>query len=284
MLRRRSVVGAAMALAAAAVAAAPADSPMRRRLRFSATLSNPGSSALRNQVIWLYMPVRETATQLLTQLVVSSAYEEASDSLGHCIVKFTLNELPGHAVKVVSIDAEVAVRHAPRQVQLANPAIWLGPEKFIEADDGDIRTLASQLKRESPMQTLSAIYDWVRLNISYAGYIADDLGAREALARRSGDCTEYACLAVALSRANGIPARMIGGYVASHDMAPRAEEYHNWAEVFVDGAWTVLDAQKECWGGAVENYVAFRIYREQATNPIGFAHRFKVDGDIKVRL
>ena len=131
---------------------------------------------------------------------------------------------------------------------------------------------------------MTAIYDWLRTNLHYEGYIADDLGAREALARRGGDCTEYASLAVALARANDIPARMMGGYVAADSLAPRAEDYHNWADVLVDGAWRVLDAQKSCWASAADDYIAFHVYRDLAINAVGLAHRFKVDGEMGLRL
>ncbi|MFC5473796.1 transglutaminase-like domain-containing protein [Paraherbaspirillum soli] len=118
----------------------------------------------------------------------------------------------------------------------------------------------------------------------YAGYIADDLWALWALLQRSGDCTEYAYLAVALARANGIPARMVGGYVTDRNIAPRAEEYHNWAELYVDGAWRLLDAQKENWLAPVQQYIAFRFYRDSVINPVGLAHRFNVSGEMQVRL
>lgn len=256
----------------------------RRQLRFTVTLRNPGVAPLADQTVWLYMPLRETATQRLAGLSVSMPHELTSDALGHSILKLVLPHVQPMATKVVVVQAEVSVCREPRPQPLASPLDWLHAERFIESDDASIREVAAQLKRSTWVQTLQSTYDWVRTNLRYAGYLADTIGAKQALVRRSGDCTEYACLAAALARANGIPARMVGGYVITGSAAPRADEYHDWTEVYLDGAWHVLDAQKECWQRSPEDYVGFRIYRDRAVNTVGLAHRFRAEGGIEVRL
>lgn len=256
----------------------------RRQLRFTMTLRNPGTEALADQTVWLYMPLRETATQRLEGISASMPHELTSDDLGHRILKLTLPHVQPMATKVVVIQSDVSVHREVRPQALKSPADWLHAERFIESDESSIRELAAQLKQPTPGQTLDAIYDWVRTNLRYAGYVADTIGAQQALARRSGDCTEYACLVAALARANGIPARMVSGYVAAGHIAPRADEYHDWTEVYLDGAWCVLDAQKECWRSRAEDYVGFRIHLERAVNALGQAHRFRVDGGLEVRL
>lgn len=253
-------------------------------MRFTMTLRNPGTESLVDQTVWLYMPLRETATQRLEGLSVSMPHELTSDDLGHSILKLVLPQVQPMASKVVVIQSDVSVRREARPQALKSPADWLYAERFIESDESSIRELAAQLKRPTPGQTLDATYDWVRTNLRYAGYLADTIGAKQALTRRSGDCTEYACLVAALARANGIPARMAGGYVATGNIAPRADEYHDWTEVYLDGAWHVLDAQKECWRSRAEDYVGFRIYRERVINVVGQAHRFRVEGRLEVRL
>jgi len=249
------------------------------------SLSNPSSEELRDQSVWIYVPAGETPTQRLTGLQVSAAHEVLSDTLGHRIVKLRLASLPALATRVVTIAAEVALREVPVQtVQPKSPTPWLEPERHIETMDPDIRSLAVELRCPSERETSRAIYDWVRGNLHYAGFVADDLGALYALKERRGDCTEYAYLAVALARANNIPARMVGGYVTDRSMAPRAEEYHNWAEFFFEGAWRLVDAQKESWLSPAQQYIAFRFYRDKQINPVGLAHRFRVEGLVQVRI
>ena len=284
--RRGLLHGAAVAatLPASTLLHADPAAGVLRLLRFTLTATNPTPVSLEQQALWIYMPMRLTSTQALEQLTVSAPYELLGDALEHSIVKLSFDRVAPLASKVVSFTAQVRLAPQPAPSVLPDPRAWLGAQRFIEVDDPAIQACAAQLRRASAMGTASAIYEWVRGNLQYAGYLADGLGARVALATRRGDCTEYASLAVALARANGIPARMVGGYVAPGPIAPRPQDYHDWAEVYVDGAWRTLDAQKAQWSPHPAGYVAFHINTEAALNPIGLAHRFRVDGELQVRL
>jgi transglutaminase-like putative cysteine protease len=285
-MHRRTWLRAALAASAAVVLPpAPASArEIRRQLRFRLTLVNPHARELRRQTLWLYLPARDTPTQRLLDVAVTAPHELRADPLGHTLLELTFEQFAPLAQKTVDVTADVTLSETPRDTVLADRGAWLGPERFIEADDPRIRSVAAGLERATERETAKAIYDWVARNMTYAGYVADDHGALQALIERTGDCTEYAYLAVALARARGIPARMVGGYVTDRNAAPRPEEYHNWAELHVDGAWRLLDAQKRNWVAPAEQYVAFRFYRAEAINPIGSAHRYKVDGELEVRL
>ena len=77
---------------------------------------------------------------------------------------------------------------------------------------------------------------------------------------------------------------MVGGYVTDRDAAPRADEYHNWAELYWSGTWNIIDALKKNWLGPSTHYLAFRYFRATSLSPIGLAHRFKIQGDINVHM
>lgn len=257
---------------------------IRRQLRFSVKVTNPGSEELKDQVVWMYMPVRRTATQRLENISVSMAHDLSSDKLGHTIMALEFPVFAPLATRLVTVTADLSMKSTPDALSLHDPAYWLRAERHIEANDPLVRNLAAELRGATPLDTSAAIFAWVRQNLHYPGYIADDLGALHALTRRSGDCTEYAYLAAALARASGIPARMVGGFVSDRNAAPKAADYHNWAEVHVDGAWRLLDAQKGNWLTPAEHYVAFRVYSSEAVNPIGLAHRYRVEGILQLGL
>lgn len=258
--------------------------PVRRQLRLTVTLTNPTPHELLGQTVWLYVPAAETPTQKLDALTVSMPHERLRDPLGHSIVRLALPRMAALASKVVGIAAVVQMARTPTPAPLANPQDWLGSERYIETTDARIQALAAELKRPAERDSAKASYDWIRQHLQSEAYVAGDRGAVDALDKRRGDCTEYAYLAVALARANGIPARMVGGYVTDRDAVLRAEDYHNWVEVYVDGAWRLLDAQKGRWLAPTEQYVAFRFFRDQAVNPIGLAHRYKVEGGLELRF
>lgn len=257
---------------------------IQKQLRFTVTLTNPKPYELVDQVLWLYMPAAETPTQKLESIKVSVPYERQIDPLGHSVITLVFPRFAPLSAKVVSFIVNVSMSASPEMAPLENPQVWLRSERYIETDDSIMQSLAAKLKRQEPRDTALAIYDWIKQHLHYAGYLADDRGAAYALDQRQGDCTEYAYLAVALARANGIPARMVGGYVTDKNAILRATDYHNWAEVYFDGAWQLLDAQKEQWLSPAEDYVAFRFYRDKEDNPIGLAHRYSQSGELEIRF
>ncbi|MBS1209691.1 MAG: hypothetical protein H6R19_2089 [Proteobacteria bacterium] len=260
------------------------DDSVQRQLRFAISIINPSATPLQNQTLWLYMPMKESTTQVLEGVRVSVPYEIQTDVLQQSVLKISIPTLPPLASKMVSVVADVRMRTSPVSSILPDPRIWLQAERFVESGHPKIQTQARLLLRDSAAETARAIYEWVGQHMKYAGYLADDLGALSALNDGRGDCTEYASLAVALARANGIPARVLGGYVADRSLAPRPEDYHNWAELHFEGAWRLLDAQKRNWLSPADQYVAFHIYRDQILNPIGLASRYAVDGQMQIRL
>jgi transglutaminase-like putative cysteine protease len=253
-----------------------------RTVRSTITISNPSSQQLRDQAIWLYLPIHHTSVQKVESIKVSVPHEVALDSLGQTILHLSWDNVSSFSTKLVSISTDLSLRTDPLTTHLAHREEWLRPERYIETSDVRVRTLAAALMRDSDAQTARAIYDWTRNNLRYAGYVADDRGAVDALVSNSGDCTEYAYLVTALARANGIPARMVGGFVMKDNGAPRPEDYHNWTEVHFDGAWHIVDAQKENWLSPADQYVAFHFYRDEVINPIGLAHRFKATDGINI--
>ncbi len=252
-----------------------------RQVRWTFELVNPLAEALQDQKMWFYAPAAQAPRQTLSSLQVSMPCTRTTDALGHEIVQLGFPQVAPLARRAVSVVADLAMYWEPRPSVLPDGEAWLHAERYIEVLDPAVQATARQLRRGEPRETGRAIYDWVRQNLQYAGYIADDLGAADAISRRRGDCTEYAYVTVALARANGLPARMVGGHEVDRNTTLRAETYHNWAELYFDGRWNLVDPQKERWLELGERYVAFRIYRDAAINPIGLAHRYAIQGQLK---
>ncbi len=109
---------------------------------------------------------------------------------------------------------------------------YLSPSPYIESTDRTIRDLASQIVRadESPWNRAEAIYDWVRTNVEFSndqGLLPVD--TLTTLKQKHGDCDEMSCLFIALSRASGIPARLVqvpGHVYAEFYLVDREGEGH----------------------------------------------------------
>ena len=258
------------------------DAPLLRRLRFDIQCHNPTGNPLAAQPLWAYGPVSRTGHQALAEVSSSWPVTQQTDPLGNTVLQWQTPPLPPHGLRSIRLDVAVHMARQPA-LQAVEPGAWLQAERHTECDDPAIVALAGALRQTHPRASVQAIYDWVRTHLNYAGYLPNDLGAAHALRERSGDCTEYAHLVVALCRALGLPARALGGFVVEQDDAPASVAYHNWAEVHVDGAWRLVDAQKEALFDGGERYVALRLIRDQALGPMGLAHRFVTDGPAQIR-
>lgn len=254
-----------------------------RRLRFEWQFINPGGQPLPPQPVWAYAPLASGPHQRLLHIDATAPVQRSTDAWGHTVLHWMSPALPPHGQRRMGLD--VSLRLWPQPLPDAVSAgAWLAPERFVECDHPEVQALARQLQRATPRASAQAIFEWVAARLSYAGYLADDLGALQALQQGRGDCTEYAYLVVALCRALGLPARALGGFVVAQDAAPTAAEYHNWAEVHIEGAWRLVDAQKQALFEGGEQYVGFRRIGDRVLGPMGLAHRFVTDGPAQVRL
>jgi transglutaminase-like putative cysteine protease len=85
----------------------------------------------------------------------------------------------------------------------------------------------------------AALADWVQANLTYDGSATDGrTGALETFAERRGVCRDYAHLLVAFARAAEIPARCVAAYAPGVD----PPDFHAVAELWLDGAWRLVDA------------------------------------------
>lgn len=282
-MQRRAWIGAAGALAGSALMSVGRVSQAAEgelQLRFNLGMNNPGPLDLAAQRLWMYLPVRRNAWWTLDGVETSLRHELQADPLGHTILFVSIDKLSAYARRtaslMISLKRTGAPMPAPKDAQ-----DWLAPERYIESDHEAIAVQARALKSATHEGTVRNIHGFVAASVEYAGYAPEDFGALYALRQRRGDCSEYACLVVALCRAAGIPARMVEGYVTDRSVAPKPMDFHDWAEVLVDGQWRVADAQKGALLEKEAQYIAFRYYRDKALNGVGLAHRYRVEGDME---
>lgn len=238
------------------------DYPLTRVIRYSFTVHNVTSQHLQGEEFWAYAPVKQTSFQLSQNINVSHPYVLDTDKQGNQRLRFKLN-LPPYGTKVISVEAKLALSEAANDFHQEQIDEYFTSQKYIEADNDKIITLAGQFSGNSNIESLNRTYSWVAQNVKYAGFIKDDRGALYALTNKQGDCTEYMYLFTALARAQGVPARAMGGFVVAEDAALKARDFHNWAEVYVDGKWRVIDPQHKVFMDKENQYVAMRIISGQ---------------------
>jgi len=296
--RRLFILGAATAVIAAAgwnpallsadsgnLKPKPAGYTIAKNIQYSYTLQNTTNRVIEKAEFWAHAPVKQTAHQRSQDLTANYPFQLNTDHYGNQVLHFTFENLAPYAARIITIKASLMVSPSANPIATEPEAADLLPEKFIESDHPAIRRAAAKLRESDAIKTINAVFRWVASHVSYSGYAARDRGALYAFEQKKGDCTEYMDLFVALCRANGLPARRIGGYVSPQNAVLNARDYHNWGEFYLDGAWQVADPQNNALMQNQDDYIAMRIIRAAGDNPLGTYNRFQVKGEgLKARM
>jgi transglutaminase-like putative cysteine protease len=151
--------------------------------------------------------------------------------------------------------AEVTVEMADAKPQAAGAPVVENSTMIDGKDPRIVKLTEEALKDVGTDATAARKAEMIRRFVHrYIKTKSLDVGmasASEVARTRTGDCTEHAVLLAAMLRAAGLPSRVITGlmYVpTSVVLGPRTTGatgvfgYHMWAEGFIDGRWTDLDA------------------------------------------
>jgi transglutaminase-like putative cysteine protease len=263
----------------------PAGYTIAKNIQYSYTLQNKTNRVIEKAEFWAHAPVKQTASQRCQDLTANYPFQLISDKYGNQVLHFAFENLAPYASRIITIKANLLVSRSANPIADKPGASDLQPEKYIESDHPAIRRMAAKLQESDALKTIKAVFRWVADHVRYSGYAAQDRGALYALQHKKGDCTEYMDLFVALCRANQLPARRIGGYLCPQNTVLKAQDYHNWGEFYVDGTWQIADPQNNVLMQNQDDYIAMRIIRASADNPLGTYNRFRVKGEgLKVKM
>ena len=119
---------------------------------------------------------------------------------------------------------------------------FVRPNVFCQYDEtSDCVKLANELTADAENEgdALRAVYEWIVENIDYDDAKAEQLADAPSyvpdpdstLSSEKGICFDYASLAAAMLRSQGIPCKIITGNVSPDNI------YHAWNMVYIDGTW-----------------------------------------------
>ena len=161
-------------------------------------------------------------------------------------VSLPLQESGSYMITVMentNVENYIKIYEASLDIEIDNELDpWLQSNMYCEWNtDTKAYSIASSFKDEDCTVVINKVFDYIVLNITYdtvlaenvkSGYIPDP---DRTIDKRSGICYDYASLTAAMLRSNGIPCKIVVGYVG-HDL------YHAWNEVWIEGAgWVMVD-------------------------------------------
>jgi hypothetical protein len=91
------------------------------------------------------------------------------------------------------------------------------------------------------LQKATAIFNYVKNNISYSGYNNSLKGAAQTLAVRAGNCCDQTNLLVALCRASGIPIKYAHGKNTYFYSSGKTYDGHVWGQILIGDIWYAAD-------------------------------------------
>jgi transglutaminase-like putative cysteine protease len=212
------------------------------------TLFNEGTGQPEKQNIWVALIRDFPPYQEVRSMEISPQdYELITDEYGNQYAEFDLSDHPAGKTIQVEIDYRLVVHELAYDLSACAgemPDAYTLPELHIESANPQIVALASELSqgKTTPCQQVRAFYDYIGNELVYS-FNGNNWGAQAALGPMGADCTEYASLMVALSRAQKIPARYFEGILYLEDETRSlARLEHAWADVYLPGSgWVALD-------------------------------------------
>lgn len=123
-------------------------------------------------------------------------------------------------------------------------SLYRQPNRWLQSADRSVVKFARAARGgsvDSRMRHLvAAVQKQLSGPVSYRRYES----AREALASREGDCTEYALLLAAAGRARGIPTRVVAGLAYGSRFVGKSHVFgpHMWVQAWNGRRWVSYDA------------------------------------------
>ena len=211
-------------------------------------LVNGGPGRPEKQNIWVAL-IRDFPPyqEVLSTEVSPKDYTLVIDEYGNHYAEFDFSKQPIGTTETIRIDYRVAVNELVYDLSDCNgklPDDFIQPELHIESANPQIVALASKLSQDKRdiCQQVRAFYDYIGDKLVYS-YNNNNWGAQAALGPMGADCTEYSDLLIALSRAQGIPARYFTGLLyLDKGTSAIAKIEHAWPDVYMPAVgWVALD-------------------------------------------
>ncbi|MGW8249059.1 MAG: transglutaminase-like domain-containing protein [Anaerolineales bacterium] len=217
-------------------------------VREQLSLSNEGPGEPSKQNLWVALIGDVYPYQKVSKLTITpDNYRIFTDEYGNQIAEFDFSHMPAGSQIQVKIEYRVSVNRLAYDLSDCVGELldrFTQPELHIESNNPQIVALAEQLSdgKHTTCEQVRAFYDYIGENLVYS-YNGNNWGAQAALGEMGSDCTEYASLMIALSRAAGIPARYMEGILSPGETSEAlARTEHAWLEVYLPGAgWTPMD-------------------------------------------
>ena len=219
----------------------------RYLVRQHLTLSNVGTGQPEKQNLWVAL-IRDLQPyqQVRRREISPDSYVLLTDEYGNLYAEFDLSRhTPGETLDLI-IETEVEVfevMYSWSQCEGELVDEFTRAELHIESANPQILSLSRELAtgKQTVCEHVRAFYDYAGDELVYS-FNQDDWGAQATFGDMGADCTEYASLVIALSRAVEIPARYFTGLRYLDEDQSGIPIEHAWLDAYFPGTgWVSID-------------------------------------------
>ena len=214
------------------------------------SLVNTGEKSPEKQNLWVAL-IRDIYPyqEVLSRSISPDNYTLSTDEYENQYAEFDLSNHPPGTTILIEIEYQIAVNEVVYDLTDCEgelPNVFIQPELHIESSNPQIVSLAKDLSKgkRTTCEQVRAFYDYAGNELIYS-YNRNAWGAQATFGLMGADCTEYASLVIALSRAEKIPARYYEGllYLEDTDVEKElAQLEHAWLDAYFPGTgWVAMD-------------------------------------------
>jgi transglutaminase-like putative cysteine protease len=211
---------------------------------------NTGDQKPVKQNLWVAL-IRDIQPyqEVISRTISPNHYILSTDEYGNQYAEFDLSDHAAGTTITVEIAYQLSVNEIAYELSTCDgelPLEFTEPELHIESANPQIIALAEELSKgkRTACEQVRAFYDYAGNELIYT-YNRKAWGAQATFGLMGADCTEYASLVIALSRAENIPARYYEGLLyleESEREAELAHIEHAWLDAYFPGlGWVGMD-------------------------------------------
>ena len=212
--------------------------------------TNEGEAKPEKQNLWVALIHDLPPYQkVISRTISPNQYTLFTDEAGNQYAEFDFaNHPPGETIDF-DIEYQVEVNELAYDLGTCEGTLlddYTQAELHIESANPQVIALAKELSRgkKSACEQVRAFYNYAGDHLVYT-YNRNAWGAQATFGLMGADCSEYASLVIALSRAEGIPARYYEGLLyleESEKEAEVAQTEHAWLDAYLPGSgWVAMD-------------------------------------------
>ncbi len=258
-------------------------------LSYSVTIQNQTSRSLKNANVSLYMPVSISQYHKTLEIETKEPHEIFKDSLDNQVLYLDLKNLPAKSSKITVVSALIGVVENTKENNEYDLQQYLIDDPVLRVNSKEVSDVVNDLKKSDKSNIAENILLWIKSNRKHKNTGAQknqeethaelqdakmEVSVPVILKNNITGPVSNAYVFLAVSRASGIPARMLVGINKGTHKKYSYDDIIVWVEYFEQGMWYGVNIEELTLFETQSNYIAFRVFKEVPQQLADYAYKY----------